>query len=129
MTTNDNLENICTCRLQYMLNQKEKKHAIALEMARSLGFESLDDFNTIVNKDNFEPSLAFLRLNRINIMKVFKERRLQNRLKKTLKLKDCIRIFRSICRDTAVRRSVYTKKLNCVINGKKTSKYVYKLMR
>ena len=112
-----------------MPNLKEKKYAIALEMATSLGFDSLDDFDTIVNKDNFKQSLAFIRLNRTNIIKVFKERRLQNRLKKRLKLKDCIRIFRSICRDTAVRRSVYTKKLNCVIDGKKTSEYVYQLMR
>ena len=35
---------------------------------------------------NFEPSLVFLRLNRDSIMRVFKERRLQNRLKKKLKL-------------------------------------------
>lgn len=112
-----------------MLNQKEKKYAIALKMARSLGFVSLNDFNTIITKDNFEPSLVFLRLNRDSIMRVFKERRLQNRLKKKLKLEDCIRIFRSMCRDTAVKRSVYSKKVNCVIDGKRTSRYAYTLMR
>ena len=46
-----------------MPNLKEKKYAIALEMATSLGFDSLDDFDTIVNKDNFKRSLALFYYN------------------------------------------------------------------
>lgn len=112
-----------------MINKRGKKYAIALRMARSLGFVSLNDFNTVVTKDNFEPSLAFLRLNRDSIMQVFNANRFQHRLKKKLQLEDCMRIFRSMCRDTAVRRSVYSKKVNCVIDGKRTSRYTYTLMR
>lgn len=112
-----------------MLKLKERKYSVALKMARALGFKSLNDFHTIITKHNFYTGLCFLRCHRNEILGCFKEKRLQHRLKRRLKVDDCIRIFRSLCRDNAVRRGVFSKKVNCYVNGIRTSRYTYKLMR
>ena len=111
-----------------MPNLKEKKYAIALKFARVIGFMSLNDFGTVITQKHLHAGMPFIKTTGKEIISTFRSRRLRQRMKKSMRVNDVIKIFRTLCKDDAIRRGIYSKKVNVYVNGKKTSRYAYQLL-
>ena len=106
---------------------KERKYHFVNRFAKAFGFHSLNDYKTIISRVNFPRALRFLQLHARELLRLFKNKRLQKRLRKHLTEADTIRLFKTLCR--SVKRVVFSRKINVFINGRRTSRHVYRLCR
>ncbi len=106
---------------------KDEKYDFIHNFAKALGFRSLNDFHTIISRRNFTRALKFLQRNSHNMIRLFRNKRLHKRVRKRLTEEDTIRLFKTLCK--SVKRIVYSRKVNVIVDGRRTSRYIYRLCR
>ena len=106
-----------------------RKRQLCEELAKTIGFASLDDTKTVVGKDGLAKGLPFTKEVFAEILAHFKSllgKKLRQRGVESPR--DVIRVLRSMVRDKEIRQGVSLSRRNVRRGGKQVSLYSYQLL-
>ena len=107
---------------------KQLKRELANQLLHAIGFQHMQDKDTIVFNENLEPGIQFLKNKKVIFSCTFKGS-VRKRLQKPIKsASDVIKIVRMVLKDKMIQKGIYSIKHNRFKHGKHVTIYSYRLL-